>query len=345
MIELDPKLLDELHQPGGLHLALQRAIELEHATLPAYLYAYYSLGTDNPQVAKIVFSVIFEEMLHFALACNILNAIGGSPDIDRPDFIPRYPGPLPGSVDKGLTVHLRPMSRTHIENTFMVIEEPEHPLNFPELTAAPEKRLTIGMYYTEIEDELKRAGPAIFERAKPGFQVTGVFPSSELFRVNNFQSAVRAITLIKEQGEGTSRSPIDLQHDLAHYYRFAEIFHGHTLQAVLDPPPGTPPDQLYRYDGPAIVFDETRVLPLTADPSQSMYPPSSQAYQLNLNYNYAYTSMLKALHLTFNGKPNRLDSAIALMHSLHELAMEMSSVQLADGRRAGPSFQYQPVNP
>ena len=47
MIHLERKLLDELHQPGGLHTALQRAIELEHATLPTYLYAYYSLGTDG----------------------------------------------------------------------------------------------------------------------------------------------------------------------------------------------------------------------------------------------------------------------------------------------------------
>ena len=345
MIELNPALLDELHQPGGLHLALQHAIELEHATLPAYLYAYYSLGSHNSDVGSIVFSVIFEEMLHFALACNILNAIGGSPEIDRPDFIPRYPKPLPGGVDTGLTVHLRRMSLKHIQDTFMAIEEPESPLNFPDLTATPGKRLTIGAYYTAIEHQLKRAGASIFEHGKPGFQVTGVFPSSELFRVTNIQSAVRAITLIKEQGEGTSSSPVDLQHDLAHYYRFAEIYHGHTLQAVLDPPPGTPSDQLYRYDGPAIVLDQTKVLPLADDPHQAKYPPSTAAHQLNLNFNYAYTSMLKALHLTFNGQPNRLDSAIALMHSLHELAMEMSSVKLPDGTCAGPSFEYQPVNP
>src|SRR5579872_4516837 len=229
MIELDPRLLDELHQPGGLHRALQRAIKLEHGTLPTYLYAYYSLGTANAQVASIVFTVIFEEMLHFALACNILNAIGGAPDIDRPDFIPNYPGKLPGGVDKGLTIHLRRMSSAQIFDTFMAIEEPEHALQFPELAATATAPLTIGRYYTEILKELERAGPSIFQQGKPGYQVTGVFPSSELFRVTGLESATRAITLIKEQGEGTAASPLDLQGAFAHYYRFAEIYHGHEL--------------------------------------------------------------------------------------------------------------------
>src|SRR5258708_30412057 len=182
MIDLDPRLLDELHQPGGLHLALQRAIELEHATLPTYLYAYYSLGTDNTDVGLLVFSVVFEEMLHFALACNILNAIGGSPDIDRPDFIPKFPGHLPGGVDQGLRVRLRRLSKEHVHDTFMAIQEPEDPLHFPHLAAIAEKRLSIGAYYTEILQELEKTSPDIFKHGKPAYQLTAVFPSSELFK-------------------------------------------------------------------------------------------------------------------------------------------------------------------
>ncbi len=344
MLLLDPRLFDELRQPGGVYVALQRAIELEHATLPTYLYAYYSLGTANPEVASLAFSVIFEEMLHFALACNILNAIGGAPDIDRADFIPRFPGPLPGGVQSNLVVHLRPMSTQHVHDTFMVIEEPENPLNFPTLEAAA-RPLTIGAYYTAILNELEAASPAIFSHAKAGYQVTGVFPSSELFRVTNLESAGRAINLIKQQGEGTTSSPLDPQHEFAHYYRFAEIYYGHLLRAVPNPPPGTPPDKLYRYDGPPVPFDPAAVLPVVADPHQTSYSATSLAYRLNLNFNYTYTSMLKSLHLTFNGQPHRLDSAIALMQSLREQAMEMMAEPLGDGSNAGPSFEYQPVNP
>jgi len=40
-------------------------------------------------------SVVMEEMLHMVNAANLLNAIGGSPDFDIPDFIPKYPLMLP----------------------------------------------------------------------------------------------------------------------------------------------------------------------------------------------------------------------------------------------------------
>jgi hypothetical protein len=43
--------------------------------------------------------------------------------------------------------------------------------------------------------------------------------------------------------------------------------------------------------------------------------------------------------------PDRLDSAIGMMNSMRELAMEMMTVPVEDGRNAGPSFEYQPVNP
>ncbi len=63
-----------------LRRILQEAIELEHFTIPPYLCALYSIqaGT-NDQAAKIIHSVVMEEMLHMVMAANILNAIGGKP--------------------------------------------------------------------------------------------------------------------------------------------------------------------------------------------------------------------------------------------------------------------------
>jgi hypothetical protein len=49
--------------------------------------------------------------------------------------------------------------------------------------------------------------------------------------------------------------------------------------------------------------------------------------------------MLKSLHLVFNGQPNRRDSAIALMHSMRELAMEMMTVPLGDGNKRRSQFR------
>jgi hypothetical protein len=343
MILLNASLLDDLEKPGGLPRALQRAIELEHATLPTYLYSLYSLGDSNTEIANLILSVVMEEMLHFALACNILNAIGGGPAIDKPDFIPQFPGHLPGGVEEGLRVHLRRFSLQHVLDTFMAIEEPEKPLNFP-YAAVEDRKVTIGEFYTKICQKIVEAGPGIFT-GDPARQVTGVFPANELFPVTDVATASTAITTIKEQGEGTSTSPLDPQRELAHYYRFAEIYHGRLLVPVLDPPPGTPPDKLYKYDGPPIPFDPKGVLPVIGDPKQSKYPLGTQAHYLNDNFNYVYTSLLKSLHRTFNGQPNRLNSAIPIMHSLRELAMEMMTVPLSDGVNAGPSFEYQPVNP
>jgi hypothetical protein len=50
---------------------LQWAIELEHATIPPYLCALYSLDPDrNPEAAQVIRTVFTEEMLHLALAAK-----------------------------------------------------------------------------------------------------------------------------------------------------------------------------------------------------------------------------------------------------------------------------------
>ena len=199
----------------GVRCALQQAIELEHATLPTYLYALYSLkpGT-NERIARLVLSVIMEEMLHMALACNILNAVGGHPMINKPDFIPTYPGPLPGGVESDLQVPLSPFSLSLIECVFMVIEEPEDPLHFPvKLAAEAQPQLTIGQFYERIKQAIVELSKTenIFTGDR-SYQLTHGFPSSELIAVYDVATASTAIDTIVEQGEGTHTSPLDPQH-------------------------------------------------------------------------------------------------------------------------------------
>ena len=340
MIRLQPALFAKLDTHDGLTTALQQAIALEHATIPTYLYSLYSIKPgDNVAIAGLVRSVVLEEMLHMSLACNILNAVGGAPIIDDPRFIPTYPGRLPGSVETELIVPLARFSLDLVANVFMVIEEPEDPLNFPvrslELaTAAP---LTIGSFYRAIEAQIKAQGEAIFV-GDPTRQVTHAFPATELFAVTDVNSALKAIDLIVEQGEGTTRSPLDPQHELAHYYRFAEIYHGRALV----PDPAIP--EGFSYSGPTIPFDPAGVWPAIQNPKTATYPTGSRARNACLNFNYGYTSLLKSLHATFNGQPGQLAAAIGLMESLKEQAMTMMEIELGDGTNAGPSFEYQPVN-
>lgn len=329
----------------GLRRALQNAIELEHATLPTYLYARYSLVPGkNDRIAAVMLSVIFEEMLHMSLACNILNAIGGHPVIDTPGFVPAYPGPLPGGVESQLIVPLSPFSLPLIQNVFMTIEEPEDPQQFPAPAVVVPGQVTIGQFYARIMQiivDLSRR-QNIFT-GQPSFQLTSGFPSSELIAVTDVASAAAAIETIVEQGEGSSTSPLDPQHEPAHYYRYAEIVHGRALVANPLPPPA------FAYAGAPIPFDPSGVYAVVTNPAVAGYPAGSAAAAQNATFNYTYTSLLRTLHQTFNGRPGELTAAIGLMEALKELAFAMMSATPAGpgapGLNAGPSFQYQPTNP
>ena len=51
----------------------------------------YSIIDQSSFAATTMRSVVMEEMLHMVNAANVLNAIGGTPFFDHPDFIPKYP--------------------------------------------------------------------------------------------------------------------------------------------------------------------------------------------------------------------------------------------------------------
>ncbi len=287
MILLRSSFLQPLQSGGidGLRDALQKAIQLEHATIPPYLYALYSLGTDpkNATVAGIIQSVVSEEMLHMTLACNLLNAVGGEPLIDDPTFIPSYPGPLPGGVDGGLTVHLAPFTLEVIENTFMAIEEPERHVDFPvRLAAMPgedDTSKTIGAFYRLIAAQITALGPSVFT-GDAARQVKPPFPPSELgdegFNglVTDEKSALAAIDLIIDQGEGNDPGSSPLEDGpgsgLSHYYRFSEIVKGRRLVADTSVPQG------WSYSGPPLVAAGP-IAAVETDPKAAALPVGSAA--------------------------------------------------------------------
>jgi hypothetical protein len=339
MLLLKPELLQSLDADGGIAASLQHAVELEHATIPPYLYALYSLKPGhNTSIGNLISSVVGEEMAHMALACNILNAIGGAPVIDHPHFIPTYPGALPGAVEHQLTVPLARFSLDIVENVFMVIEEPEHSLDIASDIATSTPQLTIGMFYDAIKKAIVHAGESIFT-GDPGRQLVHNYAIAEVIAVTDVASAVQAIEIIVEQGEGTTTTPLDLEDTLAHYYRFNEILLGKTLI----PAPGETPPWLF--DGDPIPFDSTAVWPIITDPTIERYEHGSRARYACDTFNYTYTSLLKVLHDTFNGQPSLLRTAIGIMESLNEQAQALMSIEISPGVNAGPSFDYQLTNP
>src|SRR5262245_40441573 len=132
-----------LDSVAALRVVLADAVKLEHATIPPYMTALFTIkqGT-NVEIARLLGRVVREEMLHMCLIANVLNAIGGSPSINA--SAPTYPGPLPLGIGsepgKPLIVSIRRLSRELVHDVFMAIEEPD-------TTPGEDDYCTIGEFY------------------------------------------------------------------------------------------------------------------------------------------------------------------------------------------------------
>jgi hypothetical protein len=341
MLKIRTEIVQSIRQvkePGDLHQYLQGAIELEHSTIPPYLQALYSIKHGkNEVIADLIRSVLVEEMLHMTIAANVLNALGGEPAINTPSFFPTYPGPLPMNVHDGLTVGLAPLSKALIHNVFMDIERPENPENFPVATTAAATGpgfATIGTFYAALIDKIKEVREKAFI-GKPERQVTdnAWFPATELFPIRDIASAVRGLSIIVKQGEGTPDDPLEADGRPAHYYRFAEIYYGRRLI----------PDRTvangYSYAGARIPFDPTGIWDMVTNPKVANYPAGSTARAYAERFSVIYTNLLRGLHRTFNGAPSNLKPAIGVMYELR-LAAE-ALIEIRDsGKQAAPTFEY-----
>ena len=346
MLEIRSDIIQSIRaakEAADIYQYLQGAIELEHSTIPPYLEALYSIKHDkNPIVADLIRSVVIEEMLHMAIAANVLNAIGGAPDMNKPDFIPNYPGHLPMNVHGGLLVGLAPLSKPLIHDVFMEIEMPEDPKNFPVKLMAFQQTgfATIGLFYTAITEKLKELGDKIFV-GKPSRQVVdnSWFPDDQLFPIHDVDSAVRGLAIIVRQGEGSSDDPLEPDGEPAHYYRFAEIYNGKRLM------PDPTVEEKFSYSGAPIPFDAAGIWDLVTNPKVANYRAGSTARAYAARFNGIYTNLLNSLHVTFNGEPRHLAKAIAGMYELRLAAEALIEIRDdATGKQAAPTFEYAAEN-
>src|SRR5437764_9535735 len=209
---------------------LGEACELEHGLLCEYLYAQFSLkrsveeGVTVGQLARIqaweltLIDVIKQEMLHLALATNILSALGAAPHFERPNF-PILSRWYPPDVQ----IALVPFGERALRH-FMFLERPEgmsledaegfaalskmDPLrnDDPQLTAGPEDWHTVGHLYRRIERGLAhlvdRDGEAAVFIGPPKAQATTqVFEWAELIAVTDLSLPSRAMEVSVEHGE------------------------------------------------------------------------------------------------------------------------------------------------
>ncbi|MGX1365213.1 hypothetical protein RKD19_000572 [Streptomyces canus] len=302
-----------------LRSALQVAVELELSTIPPYLCGWWSIGDRGSHAARLIRRIIDDEMYHLGVVSNLLVAVGGRPRIKA--AAPTYPGPLPGGVRPGVTVYLSGLNKSLVQ-MMMTIEAPEEPLALSDSASH-----SIGAFYGAMLDGLRAVAPEMSARG----QLSARIGSDELRPVRTLLDAEHSIDIIREQGEGTSSSPADSFADdhPAHYYAFAEIYHGRELRQT---------DEGWTFTGAPVPFPDAR--PMARVPAGGWSQPSNPVQQLLDRFDSTYTTVLTSLEAAWaDGGPRALGTAIHAMRALEEPAVRLMETELPGSRSTyGPQF-------
>lgn len=343
-------------QKAKLLSLLQKAIELELATIPPYLTALLSIHMPGNRIAaNLIRTVAIEEMLHMVLVGNVIASLGGKVSLHGAS-VPTYPLRLEfeGSPinERDFEIDLEAFS-PHAVETFKKIEIPADLLPQPDGRSAPLKTvvpgITLGQFYDRIIAMLQ-AICADYPEAEvfsgdPGHQINERYywsSGGKPIVVNSLQSATEAMTVIKKQGEASGNSIYDGDSDYfgqpaeaAHYFRFNEIACGRYYRP--DDNPRLPPT------GAAFEVDYAAVYPIKRNAKGTDYPAGSELARLNEKFNIQYSLMLMQLEQAFNGTPSALYDAITNgMHGMTSLAREMMCrpIDGAGGPHGAPSFEW-----
>jgi hypothetical protein len=350
---------------ADLRHLLQEAIELEHFTIPPYLCALYSIQDGaNPQAARIVHSVVMEEMLHMVMAANLLNAIGGKPEIGARKILlhperrkksasrnplPHYPDRMPHS-SIGFEVHLLKFSPAAI-NTFLAIERPAE-TDLPPPLHRDEFR-SIGEFYTAVREGMIR----LDAEAKARGQKNGIFTGTQaqvtaenyygsggkLIAVYSLKEANLVLDEIVGQGEGIKGTILDGDPqpfgkgiEYAHYFRFNEVFN-ERFYASTDKATDAP-------SGPLLPVDWDAVYNMMPDPRMAACKGNPGVLGQMKDFNKLYMQVLDKIDEACSGNPQVMwKEAVPLMYGLKYQAIALMKTPCGPGDfTAGPSFEYVP---
>ncbi|KRR15993.1 hypothetical protein CQ12_29015 [Bradyrhizobium jicamae] len=312
--------------------SIRAAIKLEFATVPPYLTAMWSIVDPNDPVARTIREVVVEEMLHMGLMCNMMVALGETPALDAPDFVPSYPGALPGDVNPDLTIALRRLTPSQLK-VFMDIEYPE---GGPITTLALRTFETIGAFYAALLSEFEAANPTLDVTKQRQEPISGVFRMSQLADVR------RAIDIIRHQGEGSKQSPEEegMSGRLAHFYQFREVYIGNKY--VRDSATMT-----WGHTGAPVLMPS--VFPMADIPTsgyQQTDVQDSAVRSLIEQFDISYSSMLRQLRTAWEDQSAPLGDfsatdPIQTMFNLGPLARELMQKQIRPDNAAtyGPCFR------
>ncbi|GGW82320.1 ferritin-like domain-containing protein [Streptomyces galilaeus] len=333
----------EEHDEQWLKEALQQAVMLELATLPPYLCGLWSIKdpSQSPDAFGTIQEIVFDEMSHMGLVCNMLTTIGGTPLLADGKLVPKYPGPLPGGVRPELTVSLSGLTKQSLE-MYSQIEKPDDPV-----VEAREVHTSIGAFYTAILDAFQVHQNLISGTRQVIKGMSHHGTGNDVFELASFGDVEKAVKIIKEQGEGTVASPENpfpgQPGELAHFYSFREIFHGRKLIVVSEDP------KKFDFQGAEIPMPE--VFPMGTVPpggwALGALEVPDEARQLTDTFNHHYSSMLRFIEQAWQAETSGaaaqlLNKAVGQMFQLQAPAQQLMQIPLPDGsgRTYGPEFRY-----
>lgn len=324
----------DLRDLAWIRGALQTAITLEHATMPVYCAAMFSLEVQNYPSYNAIRSVLMEEMAHMAAAANMVAALGGTPRIKGLD--PGYPrSGLPGGVAPDLQLVLARLSPRQLQN-FMRLEAPAFML-------AQEYRgqvyPTIGQLYGALRDAIVTNADAVRKAVitgGPANQVGGnigfdtVVPTSS---VHPADQLCQGIDDILAQGEGAGTDSIGageaFQNEGSHYARFAELWYGARYQDPGEPVELNRDTEQAYFQGEEIAWPVVlNTLAVPADGYAAILandPMGADPVRKDLEaFDAAYTAMMVGMDDMWNGPAERswpsFGGAVLQMNELRVLS-------------------------
>ena len=340
---------------------LGEASEIEHGLLCEYLYAQFSLkrgldeGVSQPELDRILaweatlIDIVKQEMLHLALATNILTAVGAAPHFERPNF-PILTRWYPADVQ----IALVPFGERALRH-FMYLERPEgmslqdaegfshvggmDPIRVddPQVTPGPEEWHTVGHLYRGIESGLARlvgryGEEAVFIGPPHAQATTEIFEWKELTAVTDLASASRAIEVIVEQGEGARGDWVD-----SHFGRFVGILEDFLALRRSDPgfDPARPVMPVYVHEPPDVddaVLIENPLTRRVGDLFSAVYEVILQLQSRYFVHHGETAAELDTLAKTVKHLMNWV------MRSLGPVVTRMPVGPRYPGQTAGPAF-------
>jgi hypothetical protein len=352
-----------------LMFLLTEAAQIEHLAICEYLYMAFSMkldasdGLSEPQAAaaqrweRVISGIAAQEMLHLTLVNNLLTAIGGCPYFGRPFFpiMIKYFSPpmamrlIPFGLEalkhslfferpEGVNVADVPEDVAFAYGLIPAQDEPDGII--PNALAVSTIK---GLYYA-VKDGLRMLVEKCGERGTfvgpPRAQATqAYFGWKELVPVTNLESALAAVEVIVEQGEGGG----GVHRAESHFGRIARVTAElmkieHADPAFTPAHPVVPSFVRPLSAEPGAVLIQNHTTRAVAELFDASYEVLLQFLTRFFIHSHETDAMLHAL----------ADAAVDLMYSaIRPLGRLMARLPVGDhqpGLTAGPAFEVYPTS-